>query len=94
MAIASCHRPLCGQCLDLSDWPSSSQNLIANLTRLRVRSHAQPPSRIAEAIEIGGGGGSGFDDHQVVVPADIDDGDSRIRGGCCTLECERCFSPR
>lgn len=90
IGIASGHRPLRGQCLDLSDRPPGAQNLFADLTQLRVCSHAQPPSGIAQGVEISGGGGSGFDDHQVVVAADADDCDPRVRRGRSALECERC----
>lgn len=90
IGIAGCHRPLRGQGLDLSDRPSSGQDLVADLTQLRVCSYAQPPSGLAERIEISGGGGSGFDDHQVVIAADIDDCDPRISRGCGALECEYC----
>lgn len=88
IGIASCHRPLCGQCFDLADRPSGAQDLFADLTQLRVCSHAQPPSGLAEGVEISGGGGSGFHDYQVVIAADVDDCDPRIRRGCGTLECE------
>lgn len=90
IGIASCHRPLGGQCFDLSHRPPGAQDLFANLTQLRVCSHAQSPSRPAQRVEISGGGGSGFDDHEVVVPADIDDCDPGIRKGCSALERERC----
>ncbi len=93
--IASCHRPLRWQRLNLSDRPPGTQDLLANLTQLHVRSHAQSPSRPANGVEIGGGGGCGFDDHQVVVSADIEDCDPRIRRGCSALECEpRSEQPR
>lgn len=90
IGIAGCHRPLGGQCLDLSDRPSGTQDSLANLTQLPVGCHAQPPSRPVQGVEISGGGASGFDDHQVVVPADINDCDPRIRRGCSALECKRC----
>ncbi|KOT60573.1 hypothetical protein ADK43_14085 [Streptomyces rimosus subsp. rimosus] len=90
IGIASCHRPLRGQCFDLSDRPPGTQDLFADLTQLRVCSHAQPPSGLAEGIEISGGGGSGFDDHQVVIAADIDDCDPRIKRGRGALEGEHC----
>lgn len=90
IGIASCHRPLRGQCFDLSDRPPGAQDSFTDLTQLRVCSHAQPPSGLAEGVETSGGGGSGFDDHQVVITADVDDCDPRIRRGCGALECEHC----
>lgn len=90
IGITGCHRPLRGQCLNSSDRPSGSQDLLANLTQLRVRSHAQPPPSSAKGVEISGRGGRGFDDHQVVVPTDIDDCNPWIRGSCRALEREGC----
>lgn len=90
IGIASCHRPLRGQCLDLSDRPPGAQDLFADLTQLRVCSHAQSPSGLAEGVEVSGGGGSGFDDHQVVIAADVADRNPGIGRGCGALECEHC----
>lgn len=66
------------------------QNLLTNLTQLLVSSHAQPPARPAQDVEISGGGGSRFDDHQVIVPANIDNCDPRIGMAGSALECEGC----
>ncbi len=90
IGIASRHRPLRGQCFDLPDRPPGTHDSFADLTQLRVCSHTQPPSGLAEGIEISGGGGSGFDDHQVVIAADIDDCDPGVRRGRGALEGEHC----
>ncbi|GAA2622857.1 hypothetical protein GCM10009863_41260 [Streptomyces axinellae] len=50
IGIASCHRPLRGQRFDTPDRPSGTQDALAHLFQLSVRTQAQPPPRPAEGI--------------------------------------------
>lgn len=83
------HCPLSGQCLDLSDRPPGTLDLLANLAKLLVGPHAQSPAGPARVVEISGGSGGGFDEHQVVVSVDVDDREPRIGRGRSEFECER-----